>query len=84
MSFCFATADRKLALEHLKYLYKTKLTQDSEYIKEFLDYIGLDIIRIMDPMMHDPVEILPGKNWDKNKESEIIDICKKMQDKYGG
>ena len=65
MGFAFATCDRARALEFLKKLYPSYVVEDTdESVKDLLDMIEADEIRICDPDYHGG-QIIQGKNWSK-------------------
>lgn len=63
MSFWFATCDRHLALGFLKQLYPSGVVEDTpESVKDLLDLIEADEIRVCDPNYHSG-QIVAGTNW---------------------
>lgn len=63
MSFAFATCERHRALEFLKKLYPSSVVEDTESsIKDLLDIIEADEIRVCDPDFHRG-EIIEGRNF---------------------
>jgi starvation-inducible outer membrane lipoprotein len=69
MSFTFATCERKRALEFLKKLYPSSVVEDTETsVKDLLDIIEADEIRVCDPDFHGG-KIIQGKNWKDDTEA---------------
>lgn len=63
MSFAFATCERKRALEFLKKLYPSSVVDDTdESVKDLLDIIEADEIRVCDPDYHGG-QIIQSGNW---------------------
>jgi hypothetical protein len=63
MSFAFATCERKRALEFLKKLYPSSVVDDTdESVKDLLDIIEADEIRVCDPDYHGG-QIIQSTNW---------------------
>lgn len=75
----FATCDRNRALGFLKAFYDNGKVEDKGIIKEVLDLVQADIIRIPDPALHQNGAILPSNNWDDARREEIIDTLTQMQ-----
>lgn len=62
MAFAFATCERQRALEFLKKLYpSTELTDTNESVKDLLDIIEADEMRVCDPDFHKG-SMIYGKN----------------------
>ena len=63
MSFAFATCDRNRALEFLKKLYPSSTVEDTESsVKDLLDIIQADELRVCDPDFHGG-QIIEGRNY---------------------
>jgi hypothetical protein len=63
MSFAFATCERIRALGFLKKIYPSSVVEDSDSsVKELLDIIEADEIRVCDPDFHGG-QIIQGTNW---------------------
>jgi len=62
MSFAFATCERRRALEFLKKLYPSHRVEDADdSVKDLLDIIEADELRVCDPEFHSG-EIIEGRN----------------------
>jgi len=62
MSFAFATCERRRALEFLQKLYPNHAVTDTdESIKDLLDIIEADELRVCDPSFHGG-QIIEGRN----------------------
>ena len=63
MAFAFATCERRRALEFLKKLYPSSVVEDTaSSVKDLLDTIEADEIRVCDPDFHGG-QIIQGTNW---------------------
>ena len=72
MGFHFATCQRHRAMEFLQDLYPNQIISDTAgNAKELLDFVEKDIVRIQDPKMHKPAQIIPGKNWDEEHREAV-------------
>ncbi len=79
-TFSFSTCDRRRALGFLKTLYPACVVEDSGTTKELLDLVEKDILRIDDPMMHNPAQVRLGKNCDPSQETAMIAVCQRFHD----
>ena len=62
MTFAFATCDRKRALEFLQKLYPSRVVADTEEsVKDLLDIIAADEMRVCDPEFHGG-QMIYGRN----------------------
>lgn len=73
--FYFATCERPRALRFLQDLYPSSTVEDSGATSTLLDLVGADIVRVQDPAMHSPAQIVPGTNWDESRRNEITAIA---------
>lgn len=63
MTFAFATCERRRALEFLQKLYpSTEVSDTDESVKDLLDIIEADEIRVCDPDFHRG-QIIQSTNW---------------------
>jgi len=77
MSFAFATCDRRTALEHLRKLYPSSLIDDTDKsVKDLLDIVEADEIRICDPAFHGG-QIIQGKNWRDDTQARAVAALRK-------
>lgn len=77
MSFAFATCERKRALEFLKKLYPSSVVEDSDdSVKDLLDIIEADEIRVCDPDYHGGQIIQSGK-WNDTTHERATAALKK-------
>jgi hypothetical protein len=77
MSFAFATCDRKRALEFLKKLYPSSVVDDvDESVKDLLDIIEADEIRVCDPDYHGG-QIIQSRNWNDTTHERATAALKK-------
>lgn len=77
MSFAFATCERKRALEFLKKLYPSSVVDDTdESVKDLLDIIEADEIRVCDPDYHGG-QIIQSKNWKDDTHERATAALKK-------
>ena len=77
MSFAFATCDRRRALEFLKKLYPSCLVEDSETsVKDLLDIIEADEIRVCDPDFHGG-QIIKSTKWNDSTHARAAAALKK-------
>jgi hypothetical protein len=61
--FAFATCERQRALEFLKKLYPSaNVTDTADSVKDLLDIIESDEIRVCDPAFHNG-QIIQSYNW---------------------
>lgn len=79
----FATCDRKRAFEFIKKVYPSyKITDTSDCVKDILDLVQEDRIRIQDPLMHgNLIQVIKGNNWengDNEKALDAYEILKKF------
>lgn len=84
MSFAFATCDRHNALQFLKKLYPSHTVEDTEAsVKDLLDIIGADEIRVCDPDYHGG-QIIQGTNWNDTTHERATAALKKSGLEFGG
>lgn len=77
MSFAFATCERKRALEFLKKLYPSSVVDDTdESVKDLLDIIEADEIRVCDPDYHGG-QIIQSGNWNDTTHERATAALKK-------
>lgn len=77
MSFAFATCDRRRALEFLKKLYPSSVIEDTEQsVKDLLDIIESDEIRVCDPDYHGG-QIIQSDNWNDTTHARATAALKK-------
>jgi hypothetical protein len=77
MSFAFATCERHRALEFLKKLYPSSVVEDTnESVKDLLDIIEADEIRVCDPDYHGG-QIIQSKNWNDGTHERATEALKK-------
>lgn len=77
MSFAFATCERNRALEFLKKLYPSSKVEDTETsVKDLLDIIEADEIRVCDPDYHGG-QIIQGTNWNDTTHERATAALKK-------
>jgi hypothetical protein len=77
MNFAFATCERGRALVFLKKLYPSSVVEDSkESVKDLLDIIEADEIRICDPDYHGG-QIIQGTNWNDTTNERAEAALKK-------
>ena len=77
MTFVFATCERKRALEFLQKLYpSTEVSDTDESVKDLLDIIENDEIRVCDPEFHSG-QIIRSKNWNDDTEAKAKAALKK-------
>ena len=80
MSFSFATCVRKTALEYLNVIYDKGITDAPDSAGPFLDFVEKDIVRVQDPMMHSPAQVIAGTHWSDDKRDDVVDACKVFHD----
>lgn len=79
MSFMFATCDRQRALGFIRKARPSAELHDTpESAGPFLDLIAADVIRVQDPDYHPSCEVVPGKNWDDSRHSEVVALCNRV------
>lgn len=77
MSFAFATCDRNRALEFLKKLYPSAVVEDADdSVKDLLDIIEADEIRVCDPDFHGG-QIIRSGNWNDTSHERATAALKK-------
>lgn len=77
MSFAFATCERNRALGFLKKLYPSSAVEDSDdSVKDLLDLIEADEIRVCDPDFHGG-QIIQGANWNDATHEKATAALKK-------
>lgn len=77
MSFAFATCERKRALEFLKKLYPSSVVDDTdESVKDLLDIIEADEIRVCDPDYHGG-QIIQSGNWNDTTHERATAVLRK-------
>lgn len=77
MAFAFATCERHRALEFLKKLYPSSVVDDTdESVKDLLDLIEADEIRVCDPDYHGG-QIIQGTNWNDATHERATAALKK-------
>lgn len=77
MSFAFATCERKRALEFLKKLYPSSVVEDADdSVKDLLDIIEADEIRVCDPDYHGG-QIIQSGNWNDTTHDRATAALKK-------
>lgn len=77
MSFAFATCERNRALEFLKKLYPSSVVEDSDgSVKDLLDIIEADEIRVCDPDFHGG-QIIQSGNWNDTTHERATAALKK-------
>ncbi|MBN8492368.1 MAG: hypothetical protein J0M00_13190 [Burkholderiales bacterium] len=75
-AFQFATCDRQFALSFLRQSYPSRVVEDTvENVGPLLDLIASDLIRVQDPNFHQPCQIVPGKRWAADRETEVVALC---------
>ena len=82
MSFVFATCQRGMALMHLKKAFPEKQFIDEGIVKEFLDMVEADILRVGDPDFHRKGQIFEGKNLTEENKVLAISVCKRFNSEY--
>jgi hypothetical protein len=79
MNVSFATCCRQTAVGYLKRVYPThgdKVVESALPVKELLDLVSADIVRVQDPKMYgENIGIMPGNNYTKRCSSEVREIC---------
>lgn len=70
MAFQFATCDWNNAKDFLQQMYPSK-TIDGDKIPKLVDLIKSDVLRVQDPNMHQPCQIVQGKSYTKNDDAAI-------------
>ena len=79
MSFAFATCERKRALEFLKKLYPSSVVEDADdSVKDLLDIIEADEIRVCDPDYHGG-SIIQSVNWNDTTHERATAALKKSR-----
>lgn len=68
MSFAFATCDRKRALDFLQRSFPDKGLSDEGAVKDVLDLVEADIIRVGDPDFHGRGRIYPQASYEENAD----------------
>lgn len=77
MSFAFATCERNRALVFLKKLYPSYTVEDTETsVKDLLDIIEADEIRVCDPDYHGG-SIIQSTNWKDDTFKRATSALKK-------
>ena len=77
MSFAFATCERNRALEFLKKLYPSSGVEDTEEsVKDLLDIIEADEIRVCDPDYHGG-QIIQSSKWNDTTHARVTAALKK-------
>ena len=83
MSFAFATCNRQNALQFLKKLYPSNTVEDTEAsVKDLLDIIEADEIRICDPDSHGG-QIIQSTNWNDTTHERATAALKKSGLTFG-
>jgi hypothetical protein len=83
MSFAFATCERGRALEFLKKLYPSSVVEDSDSsVKDLLDIIEADEIRVCDPDFHGG-QIIQSGNWNDTTHERASAALKKSGLAFG-
>ncbi len=84
MSFAFATCTRSTALEFLKKLYPSSVVTDTDdSVKDLLDIIEADEIRVCDPDFHGG-SIIQSTNWNDTTLQRATDALKKSGLSFAG
>lgn len=77
MGFAFATCERHRALEFLKKLYPSSVVEDTDAsVKDLLDIIEADEIRLCDPDYHGG-QIIRSGNWNATTHERATAALKK-------
>lgn len=77
MSFAFATCERQRALEFLKKLYPSSVVEDTDdSVKDLLDIIEADEIRVCDPDFHGG-QIIQSGNWNDTTHARATSALQK-------
>lgn len=77
MSFAFATCERNRALTFLKKLYPSSIVADEDdSVKDLLDIIEADEIRVCDPDFHGG-QIIQGTNWKEDTQERATAALRK-------
>lgn len=77
MSFAFATCDRKSALMFLKKIYPSCVVEDTDCsVKDLLDMVECDEIRVCDPDYHKGA-IISGSKWSNTTRDRAFLALKK-------
>ena len=77
MGFAFATCERHRALEFLKKLYPSSVVEDTDAsVKDLLDIIEADEIRLCDPDYHGG-QIIRSGNWNDTTHERATSALKK-------
>lgn len=77
MRLAFATCERSRALEFLKKLYPSSVVEDTdESVKDLLDIIEADEIRVCDPDYHGG-QIIQSKKWKDDTHERATSALKK-------
>lgn len=81
MTIYFATCNRKSALEFIGKIYPNKkICSNEPAVKDFLDAIEKDLIRVQEPSTHcSQIKILSGSNFMEKYRKEIEEICTNTQ-----
>ena len=74
-NFSFATCERRRALGFLRAIYSKHEVNDTGRVAALLDLVEADIMRIQDPMMHKPAQVIAGSAWDEGRRCECVAIC---------
>lgn len=83
MSFAFATCERGRALGFLKKLYPSSVVEDSDAsVKDLLDIIEADEIRVCDPDYHGG-QIIQSTNWNETTHERATAALKKSGLAFG-
>jgi hypothetical protein len=79
MSFAFATCERNRALEFLKKNYPSSVVDDTdESVKDLLDIIEADEIRVCDPDYNGGL-IIKSTNWNETTHERATAALKKSR-----
>lgn len=74
----FATCDKQAGLRFLKVLYPSK-NVTLEKVSKLMLLLDKDILRIQDPMMHTPAQIIAGHKYKKENSGEIQEAIKQLK-----
>ena len=53
---------------------------DDEKIPKLIELIGEDVLRVQDPAMHQPCQIVAGKNYTDDRMTEINTAIAELQE----
>ena len=80
-TFCFATCERRRALEFLAKAYPSRTVRDTpDDAGPLLDLVERDVVRIQDPTCHWPPQVVQGRAWNDAQHDAVIAAAQQVHD----